>query len=153
MKKMKKRPLATITRELHIVLKRETAGIIEAGKLLLEAQDQLDHGELLPWLAREFRLSKSSAYRYMDAAKFALKFPTVGNLRLAPSALYLLGGRDDDDATFTPEMIVAILAEAKEQWIDEDRCWEIAANLCVQQVIGFAVAVEIAHCPQEPPAG
>jgi hypothetical protein len=66
----------------------------------------------------------------MNAARFAAewttKSATVADLKLSPTALYLLGDLDDDDAVFTPEMVKAILAEAKNTWVDEDRCWEIA---------------------------
>jgi hypothetical protein len=123
----KKRPLATIFRELRAALKRGIVANIDAGKLLLEAQEQLEHGKFLSRIESEFRLSKSTAYDYMNAAKFARKSPNFGNLR--KSALYLLGGVDDDSDVFTPEVIATILAEAKEKWVNEDRCWEIAEPL------------------------
>jgi hypothetical protein len=73
---------------LHAALKREAADIIAIGDLLIEAHNQLDHGEWLPWLAENFGSSVSTADNYMAAARLAAKYPSIGNLRLRPTALY-----------------------------------------------------------------
>ena len=64
--------------------------VINIGNLLLEAKEQLKHGEWLPWLKANFGSSIRSAQNYMAAARFAAKYATVAHLRLRPTALYLL---------------------------------------------------------------
>lgn len=59
----------------------EAAG--EIGRELLAAQEEMEHGTFLRWVDSELRLSKSSAYRFMDVARtFGEKLPTVGSLPL-----------------------------------------------------------------------
>lgn len=59
----------------------EAAG--EIGRELLAAQDEMERGTFLRWIEGELRLSKSSAYRFMDMARsFGEKLPTVGSLPL-----------------------------------------------------------------------
>jgi hypothetical protein len=58
------RALESIAAELARTLKRETASIIKAGELLLEAKEQLAHGEWLPWLKQHCGFSLSTAERY-----------------------------------------------------------------------------------------
>lgn len=119
-----KRALRDITRELQKTLKRGTAAVIDAGKLLIRAQDLFDdHKDFLFWALSKFGLSRGSTYNYVNAAKFALKFPKFGNFHFTKAAMYFLGGRGADLA---PEVIEAIFAEAKTRWVDEERCLEIA---------------------------
>ena len=127
MSKKIKRDLKVITNELHAAQKREAADVIAIGKLLNEAKEQLlEHGEWLPWLAENFDSSVSTAENYMNAARFAAKFPTVGNLRLRPTALYLLGGELEH---FDRKTINAILRESETKWVNADRVREIAEAL------------------------
>jgi hypothetical protein len=134
-KKKAVRDLTQITAELQIALKRETQDIISIGKLLIEAQAQLEHGEWLPWLKdkEHFGSSIRTAENYMCAAKVAAKFATVANLkelRLRPSALYAMGrALETDDETFTPEAIAAIFKEAESAWVSGSRVYEIAEEL------------------------
>jgi Protein of unknown function (DUF3102) len=130
MSKKIKRDLKVITKELHAAQKREAADVIAIGKLLNEAKDLLEHGEWLPWLAENFGSSDSTAENYMNAARFAAKFPTVGNLMLRPTALYALG--NDLDQDFDCKTIDAILREAETKWVTADRVWEIAEELMPQ---------------------
>lgn len=59
----------------------EAAG--EIGRELLAAQEEMERGTFLRWIEGELRLSKSSAYRFMDMARsFGEKLPTVGSLPL-----------------------------------------------------------------------
>src|SRR5262249_40102603 len=50
------------------------------------------------------------------------------NLRLRSSALYVLGGLIEDDG-FDQALIDAVLAEAAEKWVCDDRVWEIAQEI------------------------
>jgi hypothetical protein len=86
-----RRELSVITDEIKVILKRSTADIIKLGGLLVEAKKQVEHGEWLPWLAREFSISERSAQRYIKVFKFAAKHDTVADLNnISPSALYML---------------------------------------------------------------
>jgi Protein of unknown function (DUF3102) len=110
-----RRDIKVIESELHAALKRETADIIAIGELLLEAKEQLEHGSWLPWLSDNFELGISTAQNYMNAARFAIKYPTVGHLKLRPTALYWLGSRME----YLPlDEIEAIFKVAETKWVD-----------------------------------
>jgi hypothetical protein len=130
--KNKRRDLALVTAELQTVLKREAADYIAIGRLLTEAKEMLgQHGEWLPWLEANFGSSAPTAENYMNAARLAAKFLTVKNLKLRPTALYLLGRHLDDgpDALFSPKAIEAILKAAKSEWVNDRRAYDIAGEL------------------------
>jgi hypothetical protein len=133
MSKKNHRDLKVITKDLHIALKREAANFIAIGGLLVEAQDQLDHGAWLPWLDENFGASVSTAENYMAAARFVAKFPTVANFKLRPTALYLLGRGLDQFRQFDDEVIEAVFSEAKTKWVTEDRVRFIWASLQPRQ--------------------
>jgi hypothetical protein len=120
-----KRQLQTILAELQTAMKREATNIITIGDLLLEVQAQVEHGSWLPWLAENFGKSVSTAENCMNAARLAAKFPMVGNLKLRPSALYLLGGELNSKAIST-KAIRTVLAAAETEWISAERAREIA---------------------------
>jgi hypothetical protein len=124
-----RRQLAVITDELNTAIKVETSNKITIGALLIEAQEQVEHGEWMDWLYNNFSMGKSTAANYVNAAKLAAKFPSVGNLYLRASALYLLGGENLDPVLFSRKAIKAILTEAETKWVNEDRAWAIAFSL------------------------
>jgi hypothetical protein len=110
--KAKRRDLTIITGELRTALKRETTSIIEVGALLVEAKKQVMHGEWLPWLENEFSLSERSAQRYLLVGRFAAKYDSLSDLNLTAEALYALSSPHN---YVTPEVITAVLEEAKEK--------------------------------------
>jgi hypothetical protein len=129
-KKIGPRNIALIASELDAALKREATDIITIGSLLIEAQEQLDHGEWLAWLEEHFGSTDRTAENYMNAARFAAKFETVSNLKLRPTALYLLGKELDDPTSFyNRKAIKAILKAAETDWVNVERAREIAASL------------------------
>jgi hypothetical protein len=130
MSKKIKRDLKDIEKDLHVALKREAGDFIAIGKFLNEAKDQLPerYGKWLPWLKEHFGAGRSTAENYMNAARFAEKFPTVGNLKLRNTALYALGS-NLVLKEFDRKTIDAILQEAETRWVNEDRVWEIAEEL------------------------
>jgi hypothetical protein len=71
--------------------------IIDIGDLLLEAKAQCEHGQWLDWLSAEFAWSVDSAERYMRVAELAAKIRSLRNLKLAPTTLYKLADRVDED--------------------------------------------------------
>jgi Protein of unknown function (DUF3102) len=65
--------------------------IIETGHDLIAVKRVLPHGQFLAWVEAECGFSHSTAANYMNAAKLADKFPTVGNLPLP--TLYRLAAK------------------------------------------------------------
>jgi hypothetical protein len=109
----KRRSLDSIANELNSVLKREAVDVIKIGGLLTEAKAQLSHGQWLAWLAEHFPLSKSTVSNYINAYKFVVQFPTVGNLKIHVSALYLLAS-----SAFDANDAAVILKVAETEWVD-----------------------------------
>ena len=125
-----KRAIEAIADDLAAALKREASDVVAIGGLLIEAQDQLDHGQWLPWLETNFGSSIRTADNYMNAARLTAKLESVSNLKLRPTALYLLGSKlDGQDPLFSPEAIKAILKVAASEWVNADRAREIAKSL------------------------
>jgi hypothetical protein len=118
--KKEQRPLEVIAAELNSALKRETTDIIKIGGLLVEAKAQLPHGKWLSWIAEHFPLSKSTVANYVNAYKFAIQFPNVGNLKIRPSALYMLAS-----GVFNARDIAIILKKAETQWVDSAIAYQI----------------------------
>lgn len=118
--KKEQRPLDVIAAELNSALKRETTDIIKIGGLLVEAKAQLPHGEWLSWVTEHFPLSKSTVANYVNAYKFAVEFPTVGNLKIRPTALYMLAS-----GVFNGKEIAVILKKAETQWVDSTIAYQI----------------------------
>jgi hypothetical protein len=122
------RDLKLIARDLRVAMKREATNVIAIGTLLLEARKQLRYGKWTPWLVENFGASDSSADNYMNAARFARKFPTVGSLKLRPTALYVLGDRYPSEL-FDRKALKKIFLEAETEWVDRNRAREIAEAL------------------------
>jgi hypothetical protein len=87
------RSLDVIAGEIHAL---ERKGVIEVGKLLLEANEQCEHGQWLAWLDAN-GWSASTAERQMKVARMAAKFPKLANLKVAKGTLYDLTEYDDRD--------------------------------------------------------
>jgi hypothetical protein len=121
------RPLKKIAAEIATILKRQAKDVIEIGRLLTEAREQLDeHAQWLLWLTDNFSLSIRTAQRYLTAHAFASKYDTVSHLSLTVSGLYAL---IEADRAGRSEAVEAALSEAKVQWVDDDRVREIVAAL------------------------
>jgi hypothetical protein len=118
------RTLDSITGEIHAALKVQTLNIILVGELLVEANEQVEHGKWLPWLHQEFDLSERTAHRYMRVARLVAKSATVANLNLSPSALYVFADEADE---CDDEHMVAILkvAATTPERITKSRAQEI----------------------------
>ena len=129
---MNHRPLKKIEAELATALERgvmynakATGQLIKTGGLLAEAKEQLDeHGAWLLWLADHFPRTPRTAQKYMAAHALLVEFKCEldSHLNLSPNALYVLvenyrGGRH--------EVVKVALDEARTQWVDDDRVYEI----------------------------
>ncbi len=138
-----KRAIDVIASELQSALRRETVTIIDIGNLLLEAKDQLGHGEWLPWLKANFGSSIRSAQNYMNAARFAFKNAMVAHLNLKPPVLYLLGGD-----TIPLDEKAAILKVAETEWVDLERAEEIINSIHFERLRPGDTPEEIADREQ-----
>lgn len=63
------RPIEVITTEILLFKQQAGAAILEIGKRLIEAKEQLQHGEWLPWLEEQVEFSEATAQRFMRLAK------------------------------------------------------------------------------------
>ena len=125
-----KRDIAVIAGELQTVMKREATDIIAIGDLLLEARGAIGNGDWRAWLAVNFGSSSRTADNYMDAARLAERMCNVSQLKLRPTALYLLGGElDNPDGLFNSKAVAAILKAAETELVNADRAREIAVSL------------------------
>ena len=85
----------------------------------------MEHGEWLPWL-KQFSLSDRSAQKYMKAADFAAKNELGSDLKLRPSALYLLSEDSYwEGRLFRQEATEAVLTAAREERVGLNRAKEI----------------------------
>src|SRR5215218_402636 len=74
---------------IRLRISKTTVAIIETGRDLLAAKEQVDHGTFIDWLRDEVGIRARSAQLYMSAARFAEgKSETVS--LLAPSTVYKL---------------------------------------------------------------
>lgn len=146
--------LAALTIALHDLFKRETADVVEIGRLLKAAKKQVGHGNFLPWLQTEFSLSEKTAQNYMSAQTFMievaaplLKSEKIADLKLRPSALYTLAdmyqrsiffdAEKDEAYSVTLQDIEAVLQAARKSPVGGKRLAEIvrerhAAELALQ---------------------
>jgi hypothetical protein len=84
--------------------RRTVQDILDTGRDLIAAKQELDHGAFGAWLDKEFGWEVRSAQRFMLAAKFAEgKSDTVSFLQ--PSTIYLLS------APSTPEQVCSEIIE------------------------------------------
>ena len=123
-----KTTLDRLVAKLRTALQRETTSIIEIGNLLIESRKLLanEHGEWLPWLAKNFDLSERTARRYTDAAAYAAsKSDTVSDFgNLAPTVLYALAA-----GHYNEEEEAAILAATRKDRVDQDAAGAICEAL------------------------
>jgi hypothetical protein len=115
--------------EFAATLTNDVPNVIRRGELLIAIKNALEHGEWHKWLAGRFALSQSTAQNYMNAARFAEKYPTVGNLKISPRLLYTLATKNRG---LTPDEITAILDAAKDRWIDIGEAKKIAPALAAK---------------------
>jgi len=108
-KKRNRRPLDEIAADIHAL---QRTNLFAIGDLLIEAKEQLEHGEWLPWLEEE-EFGVSSAENCMRASRLRTKFPNIGNLKLARTTIYTLTdiAAEGDTTDELMETIIAALAE------------------------------------------
>ncbi len=92
-----RRPLSAIEADIAATQTDDTANLIRRGEYLIEAKEQIDHGDWTCWLDNNFDLSERTAQSQMQAARFVAglgKNETIAVLNLSKSALYKISHGD-----------------------------------------------------------
>ena len=84
--------------EIRNLIKRTAQDVIDIGQKLIEAKEQLGHGQFEDWLRTEFNWGQWTARKFMQVAR-QFKSVNFTDLSIDTSALYLLA------APSTPEMV------------------------------------------------
>jgi hypothetical protein len=95
-----------LQKRAKLAAKRCVDDVVEIGRRLKRVRDGIDHGQWLPWLKKNCRMSPDSAQRYMSVAVLIAKNRTLRNLDL--STIYLLAHKG------VPEQAVANIASRVE---------------------------------------
>lgn len=105
------RPLETIEAELHFYKQQASTSIIEIGKRLREAKQQLQHGEWGKWLEEKAEFSREHASRIM---KVSQEYSNVTSMsHLGTKKLFLL---------------LDIPTEEREQFVQENKVDEMTTR-------------------------
>ena len=83
------RPIEIISEEINFYKSRAGEAIYEIGKRLIEAKEQLQHGEWLEFLKEKVDFSESSAHRFMRIANEYQNSSTVTNFGVSKALLLL----------------------------------------------------------------
>jgi hypothetical protein len=87
-KKLQTRPLETIESEINFYKQQTAIGIIEIGKRLIEAKEQVNHGEWGTWLKDRVEFSQWTANKFM---KCTTEFSNCGlNNNLGQTKIFAL---------------------------------------------------------------
>lgn len=106
-----KRSIDTITTEILFYKQQAGVTILEIGKRLIEAKEQLEHGEWLDWLANSVSFNERAAQRFMQLATEYSNTSTLTDLGYS-KALALL----------------AVPAEQREEFAAEVRAEDISVR-------------------------
>jgi len=63
--------LNVLTARFRNALKKSVEGIIEAGRVLIDAKNELDHGQFTEWVVGELRFGTSRSGLYIAAGRIA----------------------------------------------------------------------------------
>ena len=96
------RDIEVITEEINFFKRQAGSAILEIGKRLVEAKEQLSHGEWLPWLEEKVSFSERSAQQYMRLWKEYGKSALSADLTIS-KALVLLALPESEREDFTGE--------------------------------------------------
>lgn len=96
------RDIEVITEEINFFKRQAGSAILEIGRRLVEAKEQLAHGEWLPWLQEKVEFSERAAQQYMRLWNEYGKSALVADLG-AGKALVLLGLPESEREDFAAE--------------------------------------------------
>ena len=105
------RPLEVIEAEIQFYKQQTAIGIIEIGKRLIEAKEQLQHGQWGKWLEDKVDFSQNTAGQFMRVAKEFSNSESVKNL--GTRKLFLL---------------LDLPAEKREEFIDNNNLEEMTTR-------------------------
>ncbi len=78
---VQKKSLSELKVEIKFHLGQMAGHAVEIGKCLIEAKEQVGHGEWAKWLEENFKLKRQSAQNFMSIAeRFGSNYQTFGNL-------------------------------------------------------------------------
>lgn len=97
------RSIETITAEILVYKAQAGAAILEIGRRLIEAKEQLEHGEWLPWLENQVDFTERAAQRFMRLAR-EYSNPTLVSDLGCTKALVLLAVPEEERETFAREV-------------------------------------------------
>lgn len=109
------RSIDQITLEINFYKEQTAQNIIEIGKRLIEAKQQLQHGEWLPWLRDKVQFSERSARNFMEIAKQFSNRQPVADLPYT-KLLALLQVPEEDREEFIQE---AHIVDGQEKTVSE----------------------------------
>lgn len=85
----RQRDIGIITEEIQFYKDQAGVSIVEIGKRLIEAKEQLAHGQWLPWLSEKVNFSETMAQRFMRVAREFSNPAPVRDLGLTKALLLL----------------------------------------------------------------
>lgn len=118
-------PLPQLVAEIKILSQQTAANIIEIGKRLISAKEQLEHGEWGAWLENNFEFSQEHARRFMKVA--AELSNSTAMLNMAPTKVFaLLDVPAADRETFLSQPHEV---NGQQKTVDEMTSRELAATI------------------------
>jgi hypothetical protein len=111
-----RRPLSAIEADIASTQTDDTGNLIKRGEYLIEAKEQIEHGEWTRWLDHNFDLSERTAQSQMQVARYVAglgKTATIAVLNLSKSAIYTISA----DNYRAVDCIPAILEEAGKRFL------------------------------------
>lgn len=116
------RSIEQITAEINFYKAQTAQNVIEIGKRLTEAKQQLQHGDWLPWLQDKVQFTVSTAERFMQVAREFSNSAPVRNLPYT-KLIAMLQVPDEDREKFLADSHVV---NGEEKTVDEMSKRELA---------------------------
>lgn len=136
------RTIEVITGEIRDAQRKGGEAILTIGRCLIEAKDQLSHGEWLPWLSEEVGYSERQAQRFMRLAQGYATNPTALSDLGATKALALLALPPEEREQFAEEHSVVDMTSRQLQQAIRERD---EARAAAEQAQADAAAAEQAR--------
>jgi hypothetical protein len=127
------RPLDTIADDIN---KLDRGSIFDIGDLLIDAKELCEHGEWLPWLAKEFDWSVDKAERYMKVAELGSKFRNLRNLGVNSTTLYSLANPNAVKEEDLPWVIKELEKHAKTKRLTSNEAVRVMAIGSMRRLYG-----------------
>ena len=119
------RDIDTITQEILDLKKVAGGAILDIGRRLMEAKEQLAHGEWLPWLNEQVEFSERTAQNFMRLAREWTNPQTLADLGIS-KALTMLALPAEAREQFTADHDVAAMSTRELEKVIRER--DVAQN-------------------------